>query len=203
MEFDNSFEVAAPMDKTWEILKDIERIAPCLPGAELTEVIDDDNYKGKVSVRLGPVALTFQGKVTFLERDDDSYTAKVKAQGADARGRGGANADVTFGLTESDGGTMVNIHTDLQLSGSVAQYGRGVGMITDLSSQMIGQFAKRLHEEIVSQDSAPLESSGSESASAEPKPIAPAQPVAVGGMAFRVLWNALVRSIKRLFGAGD
>ncbi len=203
MEFDNSFEVAAPMDETWEILKDIERIAPCLPGAELTEIIDDDNYKGKVSVRLGPVALTFQGQVTFLERDDDSYTAKVKAQGADARGRGGANADVTFGLAEGDGGTMVNIHTDLQLSGSVAQYGRGVGMITDLSSQLIGQFAKRLHEEIVSREAAPSDPSDPESAPAAAKPIAPAQPVAVGGMAFLVLWNALVRSIKRLFGAGD
>ncbi|NQU69989.1 MAG: hypothetical protein HQ514_05535, partial [Rhodospirillales bacterium] len=137
MEFDNSFDVAASVEQTWAILKDIERIAPCLPGAELTEVIDEDNYKGKVSVRLGPVALTFQGQVTFTERNDADYTAKVKAQGADARGRGGANANVTFGLTAGDGGaTTVNIHTDLQLSGSVAQYGRGVGMITDLSSHV-------------------------------------------------------------------
>lgn len=197
MKFENSFEVAASIDKTWEILKDIERIAPCLPGAELTEVIDEDNYKGKVSVRLGPVALTFQGQVTFLERDDANYTAKVKAQGSDARGRGGANADVSFGLTESDGGTTVTIVTDLQLSGSVAQYGRGVGMITDLSAQMIGQFAKRLHEEIVESD--PSEP-GAEPV--ERKPIE-TKPVAVGGMAFRVLWNALVRSVKRLFGVSD
>jgi hypothetical protein len=91
----------------------------------------------------------------------------------------------------------------LQLSGSVAQYGRGVGMITDLSSQLIGQFAKRLHEEIVSREAAPSDPSDPESAPAAAKPIAPAQPVAVGGMAFLVLWNALVRSIKRLFGAGD
>jgi hypothetical protein len=82
LEFDNSFDVAAPVEQTWAILKDIERIAPCLPGAELTEVIDEDNYKGKVSVRLGPVALTFQGQVTFTERNDADYTAKVKAQGA-------------------------------------------------------------------------------------------------------------------------
>jgi uncharacterized protein len=202
LEFDNSFDVAAPVEQTWAILKDIERIAPCLPGAELTEVIDEDNYKGKVSVRLGPVALTFQGQVTFTERNDADYTAKVKAQGADARGRGGANANVTFGLTEGDGGaTTVNIHTDLQLSGSVAQYGRGVGMITDLSSQIIGQFAKRLHEEIVSQGPDSPEASEAGAAAKEAKPIAPAAPVAVGGMAFRVLWNAVVRSIKRLFGA--
>jgi uncharacterized protein len=201
LEFDNSFEVAAPIERTWEILKDIERIAPCLPGAELTEIIDEDNYKGKVSVRLGPVALTFQGQVTFLERDDAAFSARVKAQGSDSRGRGGANANVTFGLTESDSGTTVDIHTDLQLSGSVAQYGRGVGMITDLSSQIIGQFAKRLHAEIVTSDDATPEGSGPEPGAEKPPP-APAEPIAVGGLAFRVLWNALVRSIKRLFGGG-
>ncbi len=195
MEFDNSFEVAAPADETWAILTDIERIAPCLPGAELTEVVDENSYKGKVSVRLGPVALTFQGQATFVERDDAAHTARVQARGSDARGRGGANADVTFGLTPGDNGTTVNIHTDLQLSGSVAQYGRGVGMIADLSSQLIGQFAKSLHEEMV----AGKEAEADGAAPAAPT-TQPAQPVAVGGLAMRVMWNALVRGIKRLFG---
>jgi len=195
LEFDNSFEVAAPADETWAILTDIERIAPCLPGAELTEVVDENSYKGKVSVRLGPVALTFQGQATFVERDDAAHTARVQARGSDARGRGGANADVTFGLTPGDNGTTVNIHTDLQLSGSVAQYGRGVGMIADLSSQLIGQFAKSLHEEMV----AGKEAEADGAAPAAPT-TQPAQPVAVGGLAMRVMWNALVRGIKRLFG---
>ncbi len=195
MEFDNSFEVAAPVDETWAILTDIERIAPCMPGAELTEVIDENTFKGKVSVRLGPVALTFQGQATFVERDDAAHSAHVKAQGSDARGRGGANADVTFTLAPSDGGTTVTIHTDLQLSGSVAQYGRGVGMIKDVASQLIGKFAESLHQEIVAGKAAPEEAAGA------PPAAAPAVAVPVAGIAFRALWNAIVRTIKRIFGA--
>ena len=124
MDFDNSFEVPLPPDQAWKTLMDIERIAPCMPGAELTEIVDDKTFKGKVSVRLGPVALTFQGTATFEDIDDAVHTATVKAQGADAKGRGGANANVGFHLEPSDAGSSVKIHTDLQLSGSVAQYGR-------------------------------------------------------------------------------
>ena len=123
MDFDNSFEVPLPPDQAWKTLMDIERIAPCMPGAELTEIVDDKTFKGKVSVRLGPVALTFQGTATFEDIDDAVHTATVKAQGADAKGRGGANANVGFLLEPSDAGSSVKIHTDLQLSGSVAQYG--------------------------------------------------------------------------------
>ncbi|MEK9646693.1 MAG: SRPBCC family protein, partial [Alphaproteobacteria bacterium] len=148
MEFDNSFDVPLPPDQAWKTLMDIERIAPCMPGAELTEKVDDRTFKGKVSVRLGPVALTFQGTATFEEIDDVGHNATVKAQGADAKGRGGANANVGFQLEPSDTGSTVLIHTDLQLSGSVAQYGRGAGMIQDLSSQIIGQFAKNLAAQI-------------------------------------------------------
>lgn len=195
MEFDNSFEVAAPVEIAWALLTDIERIAPCMPGAELTEVIDESNFKGKVAVRLGPVALTFQGQASFVERDDAGHSARVKAQGSDSRGRGGANSLVTFSLAPSEtGGTTVNIHTDLQLSGSVAQYGRGVGMVTDLASQLIGQFADCLHREIVERDSG---NAGSGDAAA---PITPAKPPEMTSLALRVMWNAIVRSIKRLFG---
>ncbi len=189
MEFDNSFEVAAPIETVWVLLNDIERIAPCMPGAEITEVIDESNFKGKVAVRLGPVALTFQGQASFIERDDSAYSATVKAQGSDSRGRGGANSLITFSMVPSDnGGTTVNIHTDLQLSGSVAQYGRGVGMVTDLASQLIGQFADCLHREIVERDAG------------DAAPITPAKPPEMTGLALRVMWNAIVRTIKRLFG---
>ncbi len=206
MEFDNSFDVPLPPDQAWKTLMDIERIAPCMPGAELTEKVDDRTFKGKVSVRLGPVALTFQGTATFEEIDDARHDATVKAQGADAKGRGGANADVSFRLEPSSAGSTVLIHTDLQLSGSVAQYGRGAGMIQDLSSQIIGQFAKNLAAQIeasstpepaaVSQD---VSGATAEEAASAPPPQ-PAAPAQVGGMAFRVLWNQIVRSIKGLFG---
>src|SRR6516225_574004 len=98
MEFDNSFEVPLPVGDTWKVLMDIRRIAPCMPGAELTDVIDDRTYKGKIGVRLGPVALTFAGIVKFEDIDDTNRTARVKAQGTDAKGRGGANAAASFRL---------------------------------------------------------------------------------------------------------
>jgi uncharacterized protein len=207
MEFDNSFDVPLPPDQAWKTLMDIESIAPCMPGAELTEIVDDKTFKGKVSVRLGPVALTFQGTASFENVDDAAHTASVKAQGSDAKGRGGANANVAFHLEPADAGSTVKIHTDLQLSGSVAQYGRGAGMIQDVAGQIIGQFAKNLSAKIeadqpaaapdASNDASAPASDAAPAATAPPQAAAPAQ---MGGMAFRVLWNQIVRSVKSLFG---
>mgnify|MGYP005719034713 FL=1 len=107
MEFENSFEVPLPPEDAWKTLLDIERIAPCMPGAELTEIVDDKTFKGKVSVRLGPVALTFQGTASFEDIDESAQRATVKAQGADAKGRGGANANVNFHLEQCAAGSEV------------------------------------------------------------------------------------------------
>lgn len=207
MEFDNSFDVPLPPDQAWKTLMDIESIAPCMPGAELTEIVDDKTFKGKVSVRLGPVALTFQGTATFEDIDDAAHKATVKAQGSDAKGRGGANAGVAFHLEPSDTGSTVKIHTDLQLSGSVAQYGRGAGMIQDVAGQIIGQFAKNLSAKIEADQPAggnagagATDNSDTDAAAAPPSPVQPAAPAQMGGMAFRVLWNQIVRSVKSLFG---
>ena len=146
MEFDNSFEVPLPPDQAWKVLLDIERIAPCMPGAELTEVVDKSTYKGRISVRLGPVALTFAGTVKFDEIDDTNYSAKISAQGSDAKGRGGANATSEFRLEPAGEGSKVLVHTNLTLSGSVAQYGRGVGIIQATAAQIMNQFAKCLRD---------------------------------------------------------
>jgi carbon monoxide dehydrogenase subunit G len=199
MKFDNSFEVPLPPAKAWATLMDIESIAPCMPGAELTEIVDDKTFKGKVSVRLGPVSLTFQGAASFEDVDDTAHKATVKAQGADAKGRGGANANVAFHLEPSDAGSTVKIHTDLQLSGSVAQYGRGAGMIQDLAGQIIGQFATNLSQKIEAEMPADAEAAANDAPTAAPV-AAPAQ---VGGMAFRVMWNQIVRSFRSLFGMKD
>src|SRR5260370_29898709 len=129
MEFDNSFEVPLPPAVAWPVLMDIERIAPCMPGAQLTEVIDKNTYKGNISVRLGPVALTFAGVVKFEEIDDVNHTARVKAQGTDAKGRGSAQANATFRLEPAGTGSKVLVHTDLTLSGAGAPYGPRVRMI--------------------------------------------------------------------------
>lgn len=205
MEFDNAFEVPVPVEEAWAILMDIERIAPCVPGAELTEVVDDSTYKGKVSVKLGPVALTFNGQTKFEEKDAASHSAKLRAQGTDTKGRGGAHANVRFNMEPAGSGTRVLIHTDLQLSGSVAQYGRGVGMISDLAQQIIGQFAANLEKNVIAPRQAAAEGAPAAADASRPKappqPAAPAAPIQVGGMGLRVLWNAIVRGIRRLFGA--
>jgi carbon monoxide dehydrogenase subunit G len=148
MEFDNSFEVPLPPAQAWAVLMDVPRIAPCMPGAELIETIDAQNYRGKISVRLGPVALAFVGLVSFEHIDPAGYTARVKAQGSDAKGRGAANATATFGIEPSGSGSRVLVHTDLALSGAVAQYGRGVGMIQATAAQIIGQFASNLRAQL-------------------------------------------------------
>src|SRR5690242_2251798 len=148
MEFDNSFDVPLAPDQAWAVLMDIPRIAPCMPGAELTEVVDAQNYKGKISVRLGPVALSFAGRVEIDAIDQANRSAKVKAQGSDAKGRGAANATASFRIEPAGAGSKVLIHTDLMLSGAVAQYGRGVGMIQATAAQIIGQFAGNLRAQL-------------------------------------------------------
>src|SRR5499427_8456847 len=154
MEFDNSFEVPLPPADAWKVLLDIKRIAPCMPGAELTEVLDQDTYKGKIGVRLGPVALTFAGLVKFEHIDAATYTARVTAQGTDAKGRGGANATSVFRLEPTAGGSKVLVHTDLALSGAVAQYGRGVGIIQATAAQLMKQFAVCLKEKLAQEHAA-------------------------------------------------
>jgi carbon monoxide dehydrogenase subunit G len=154
MEFDNSFDVPLSPAQAWAVLMDIRRIAPCMPGAALTEVVDAQNFRGKIAVRLGPVALAFAGRVQFEDIDDANHSARVKAQGSDDKGRGSANATATFRIEPADIGSCVFIHTDLMLSGAVAQYGRGVGMIQATAAQIIGQFAANLRAQLERQPAA-------------------------------------------------
>ncbi len=189
MEFDNWFDVPLPPAQAWALLMDIPRIAPCMPGAELTEIVDPQNYKGKIAVRLGPVALTFAGRVEFDQLDPANRTARVKAQGSDAKGRGGANATATFRIEPAGAGATVRIHTELMLSGAVAQYGRGVGMIEATAAQIVGQFANNLRAQL---------------ASAPPSSPAPAQapppaakPISGLSLIVRVIWSRLIALFTR------
>ncbi len=193
MEFDNWFDVPLPPAQAWALLMDIPRIAPCMPGAELTEIVDPQNYKGKIAVRLGPVALTFAGRVEFDQLDPANRTARVKAQGSDAKGRGGANATATFRIEPAGAGATVRIHTELMLSGAVAQYGRGVGMIEATAAQIVGQFANNLRSQLAS---APPSSPAL--ASASPPPAA--KPISGLSLMLRVLWS---RFIALFSGRGD
>jgi uncharacterized protein len=222
MEFDNTFEVPLPPEQAWPVLMDIQRIAPCMPGAQLTEVVDKTTYKGNIGVRLGPVALTFAGLVKFEEIDDANRTARVKAQGTDAKGRGGANAAASFRMEPTATGSKVLVHTDLTLSGAVAQYGRGVGMIQATAAQLMKQFAENLRKQLAAPAAAPAATaapvparapapSPSQTPAAAPQaaPSAPqataqqplppaAKPISGFSLMARVIWDA----IARLFGGG-
>ena len=183
MEFDNSFDVPLPPAKAWALLMDIPRIAPCMPGAHLTEMIDPRNFKGKIAVRLGPVALTFDGRISFDSVDDVNRAARVKAQGSDAKGRGAANATAMFRIEPAAAGSKVLIHTDLTLSGAVAQYGRGVGMIQATAAQLVGQFAGNLCTQLAQTESVA-------SREASPAPSA-GKPISGLTLLVRVIWSKL------------
>jgi carbon monoxide dehydrogenase subunit G len=187
VEFDNSFDVPLPPAEAWPVLMDIKRIAPCMPGAELTEVVDDKTYKGKIGVRLGPVALTFAGTVRFEEIDNANHRARVKAQGTDAKGRGGAHATAAFRLEPVASGSKVLVHTDLTLSGAVAQYGRGVGMIQATAAQIINQFAGNLKVQLAA---TPVAAAPDATISAAPPA---AKPISGLSLVAKVLWDAIVR----------
>lgn len=146
MEFDNAFDVPLPPPRAWEWLTDIQRIATCLPGAELTEVVDERSYRGRVAVRLGPVALSFAGEATLESLDAQALRARMRCNGSDAKGRGSTRAVIDFSLEPGAdaGSTRVTLHSDVTLTGAVAQYGRGAGMIQSVASQLIGQFAECL-----------------------------------------------------------
>jgi carbon monoxide dehydrogenase subunit G len=205
MEFDNAFEVPLPPDEAWKVLLDIERIAPCMPGAELTEVVDRNTYKGKIGVRLGPVALTFAGIVKFEQIDGATRSARVAAQGTDAKGRGGANAASVFRLEPAGEGSKVLVHTNLTLSGAVAQYGRGVGIIQATAAQLMKQFAACLKEKLAQEHpAAPAAASASPPPTQPSPPIAPtaapaptAKPIAGFALMAKVVWSRITGVFRR------
>ena len=194
MDIKNSFDVPLPIDEAWKKLLDIQKIAPCMPGAELLEVVDPKTYKGKGTVRLGPVALSFVGTARFEEIDEAAHRARVKGQGTDSKGRAGASGVVTFSQSATIGGTKVDVNTNVNLSGSVAQYGRGAGMIQDVATQIIGQFATSLNAMLQHEYAVAAAAQSPATAGAAPPP--PPKPISGFALMARVLWN----SIRRLFG---
>ena len=125
MKIENSFDVPVPASEAWAMLMNIEEVVGCLPGAQLGEVVDASTYKGTFKARIGPIAVTLAGTVEFVERDEVRRVGRLKGQASDTRGRGGAVSLIAFQLRENAEHTQVDIQTDLQLSGALAQYGRG------------------------------------------------------------------------------
>jgi carbon monoxide dehydrogenase subunit G len=137
MILNNEFRVSVPIERAWEVLTDIPLITPCLPGAELTGH-EGDEYAGKIKIKVGPVTSHFAGKALLTVRDEKARHVEIQADGRDSKGSGNASAKITADMSEDGDGTKVTIHTDLKISGKVAQFGKG--MIAEVSGKLIGQF---------------------------------------------------------------
>ena len=155
MDLTNDFEVDAPIEKVWKIFNDVERIAPCLPGAQLQEIAGDE-YRGIVKVKVGPITAQYGGTAVFLEQDESIYRMVIRGEGRDKRGAGNASADITVELDGTETRTRVKVTTSLKVTGKVAQFGRGV--MADISKKLMGQFADNLTE-LISSDDTPLSDS--------------------------------------------
>jgi carbon monoxide dehydrogenase subunit G len=168
MKLEQSFEVDAPLETVWAALVDVQRVAPCLPGAELTDASEDGTYRGTFSVKIGPAKASYNGTMTMAEVDAAAHRVTMNASGTDKRGQGGAKAIMHSTLTErAGGGTHVAVETDLTITGRLASFSRG-GMIQDVSNRLLGEFASCLQETLASEP-APAPS-------APPAPASPGPP---------------------------
>lgn len=166
MDLNHEFVVNVPVDQAWQILTDLERIAPCLPGAQLTEV-EGDTYRGQVKIKVGPILAQFKGQASFISRDDIAHKAALKGEGRDTTGKGNASATITAELTSiSPTSTKCTVHTDLSISGKVAQFGRGA--LADVSDKLLAQFSENLNQ-LISASPAIAEPAAQVAAPAEPQ----------------------------------
>ena len=186
---ENEFIVPASTDEVWEFLLDPRRVAPCMPGAELTEVLSENQYKGKVHIKMGPVSLSFNGDVDITERDDAAKRMVMKAKGSELKGKGQANAMIVSTLERNGSGTRMRISQDIDLSGPLAQYGRG--MIQDVSGSLMNEFADRIQADL-SQGK-----NGARSVAAPARKKNQVSGFKLGWIAFR---SGIARFFKNLFG---
>jgi uncharacterized protein len=203
VKLEHSFQVAAPLERVWDALIDVERVAPCLPGAEITEAGDDGTYRGTFSVRLGPTTAAYRGELSMEEVDAGAHRAVMRASGQDKRGQGSAKATIVSTMRAEGDGTTVDVETDFTITGKMARFGRG-GMIEDVSNRLLRDFSECLQKTIeaagATPDSAASEPGGEGLPGQEP-PEAAASPAPsgkpVGGLS--LLFRALLDRIRRAF----
>ena len=181
MRVENAFDVPASVDEAWRLLNDVPEVVPCMPGAELVEVVGDDAWKAKLHVRLGPIALQFLADVTREQVDEAAHRAVLAVKAREAKGRGSAEATIESSLAAAEAGTHVALVTELALRGAVAQYGRGV--VADVASRLTAQFAECIAAKLVAAPAAP-----------------PPEAAPIGGL--RLVLGAFWRSLFRRGGGG-
>jgi uncharacterized protein len=191
---ENAFTVARPVGEVWDYLLDVERIAPCMPGAELTETVDERTWKGRVNMKFGPVSMSFAGQVEMAERDDAAHRVVLHARGTEQKGKGAADAKVTSWLEPDGDGTAVKMEADITLSGAAAQLSRG--LIPEVSKRLTQQFADCLE--------ANLGAAGAAEPGAQPAtaaaPAAAAKPVGGIRLGLAAIWGVIAGFFRRVFG---
>jgi uncharacterized protein len=202
MKLEHSFDVKAPLERVWQALVDVERVAPCLPGAEITEAGDDGSYRGNFTVKLGPTTASYRGELAMEEVDEQAHRAVMRANGSDKRGQGSAKATIVNVMRQEGELTKVEVETDFTITGRLARFGRG-GMIQDVSNRLLRDFSDCLQQSIESAEPAAAERA--ESPQAAPAATqaarpAPRQAKPVGGLS--LLFRVLLDRLKRLFGRG-
>jgi carbon monoxide dehydrogenase subunit G len=191
MKINNEFTVGAPIQQAWDTMLNLERIAPCLPGAAIQEEKDEGEYDGTMKVKIGPITANYKGTVKFEEVDEDNHRAVLQATGRDARGQGTASATIVSTLQEEGDGTKVSVETDMKLTGRAAQFGRGIAQ--DVATKMLDQFSSCLEEEITggpeegAAATATAEPTGEENGSRDGSQQEAPPAAAAGGTAGRVI----------------
>jgi carbon monoxide dehydrogenase subunit G len=192
VQIENEFVVSAPPSEVWTFLLDVQRVAPCMPGAELAEAVDDTTWKGRVNVTLGPVWMSFAGTVRLEERNDAAHRVRLVAQGMEQRGKGAANASIESWLEPGARGTTVKMRADVTLTGAAAQLSRG--LLPEVSKTLTRQFAECL--------AASLETGPDAGSEVRPDrgPMIDRRPVQGFRLALGAIWSVVVRWVRRLFG---
>jgi carbon monoxide dehydrogenase subunit G len=180
MEIEDSFTVDLPVEEAWRVLLDIERIALCLPGAQLQEIAGEE-YRGVVKVKVGPITAQYKGVARLEDVDDAAHTAVIVGNGRDTRGQGHASATIQLVLSEQDGGTRVEVVTDLSITGKVAQFGRGV--MADVSAKLLAQFVQNLERDVLSAPEPEVDLATAEEAGAAPDGPPEPDPTGVASVA--------------------
>lgn len=208
MKLEQSFEVEAPVEEVWFALIDLERVAPCLPGASITGHDEDGTYHGEFKVKLGPTTASYRGTVVIEELDEAAHRATMRAKGTDKRGQGGASATIVNTLVEVEGGTRVDAVTEYSITGRLASFGRG-GMIEDISNRLLRDFSACLQSQLAPADpepdveaaaAPPADAAGGTFAGGGPTPAAPVAAKPINGLALvlGVLRNRLADLLEAL-----
>jgi carbon monoxide dehydrogenase subunit G len=202
VKLEQSFTVDAPLERVWEALIDVQRVAPCLPGAEITEAGDDGTYRGTFTVKLGPTTAAYRGELSMESVDEAARRVTMDAKGQDKRGQGSAKATIVSVMREEAGATKVDVETDFTITGRLARFGRG-GMIKDVSNRLLRDFSDCLAKTIEAKSAVSSQHSAVDGSGAVPGPAPAAAPTSakpVSGLSlfFSVLWERA----RRLFGHG-